>query len=249
MEFKPVSHKSRVYMEIVEQIKEQIKSGYLKAGSPLPSERELAEKFEASRSSVREAVTILESLGILEVKHGKGSYVRDFHNTKSMKNYFDTFALLFDIDPSKTLQLLQVRKIMEPQVAALAAENAKFDDIARLYEINEEMKRLLNRGEVGLDPDFNFHFQIASSTGNEILLNTLSALSDLMRRSLHQTSWLSLTDKNRTTNPIIEHEQIIKAIKEKNTTASHDLMLKHLEEVEINFKKYLKEELNNADRD
>ncbi len=243
MVFKPVSHKSRVYMEIVEQIKEQIKTGYLKAGSPLPSERELAEKLEVSRSSVREAVTILESLGILEVKHGKGSFVRDFQNTKSMKNYFDTFALLFDIEPSQTLQLLEVRKILEPQAATIAAKNATAEDIAKLHEIHEEMKRALDRGEVSLDPDYSFHFQIAASTGNEILFSTLNALSDLMRKGLRQTSWLALTDKNRTTNPIEEHEQIIKAIEEKNTAAAHDWMLKHIEEVEINFKKNLKEDL------
>ncbi len=243
MDFTPVSQKSRVYMEIVEQIKEQIKSGYLKAGSPLPSERELAEKFMVSRSSVREAVTILESLGILEVKHGKGSYVRDFHNTRSMKNYFDTFALLFDIEPSQTLQVLEVRKILEPQAAALAAKNATAEDISNLHEIHEEMKKGLDWGEVGLDPDYRFHFQIASSTGNEILFSTLNALSDLMRRSLRQTTWLSLTDKQRTTNPILEHEQIIEAIEKKDPRTAYDWMLKHLEEVEINFRKNLKEEL------
>lgn len=243
MAFKPVSHKSRVCMEVVEQIKEQIKSGYLKAGSLLPSERELSEKLEVSRSSVREAVTLLESLGILEVKHGKGSFVRDFKNTKSMKNYFDTFALLFDIEPSQTLQLLEVRKILEPQAAALAAKNATAEDILQLHEIHEEMKKVPGREEVGLDPDYKFHFQIASSTGNEILFSTLNALSDLMRKSLRQTSWLALTDKQRTTGPIKEHELIIKAIQEKDAAAAHDLMLKHIEEVEINFKNNLKEGL------
>ncbi len=243
MTFKPVSHKSRVYMEIVEQIKELIKSGHLKAGSLLPSERELAEKLEVSRSSVREAVTILESLGILEVKHGKGSFVRDFQNTKTMENYFDTFALLFDIDPSQTLQLLEVRKILEPQAAALAAKNATLEDVSRLHEIQEDMKKVLDREEIGLDPDYKFHFQIASSTGNDILVSTLNALSDLMRRGLRQTSWLSLTDKQRTTDSIIEHERILEAIEKKDAATAQDLMLNHLEEVELNFKKNLKEDL------
>ena len=243
MAFKPVSPKSRVYMEIVEQIKEQIKIGHLKAGSPLPSEREMAEKFEVSRSSVREAITILGSLGIIEVQHGKGSFVRDFQNTKSMENYFDTFALLFDIEPAQTLQLLQVRKILEPHAAALAAKNATPEDVLRLNEIQKEMKITLDRGEVSLNPDYNFHFHIAASTGNDILLSTLRALSDIMRRSLRQTSWLSLTNKQRTTDPIIEHEQIIEAIDNKDAEIAYQIMFKHLEEVEINFKKSLKEEI------
>lgn len=242
MAFKPVAHKSRVYMEIVEQIKGLIKTGYLKAGSPLPSERELAEKLEVSRSSVREAVTILESLGILEVIHGKGSFIRDFRNTKSMESYFDTFALLFDINPSQTLQLLEVRKILEPQAAALAAKNATAGDVLSLQEIQEEMKKVLGREEVGLDPDYKFHFQIASSTGNEILFNTLNALSDLMRRSLQQTSWLSLADKQRTADSILEHEQILEAIENKDPAAAQERMLNHIEEVELNFKKSLKED-------
>jgi len=242
MLLKPIPNKTRVYMQIVEQIKEQIKAGQLKQGSILPSERELAERMKVSRSSVREAITILESLGIIEVRQGKGSYVRDFRSQKPVDNYFDTFAFLFDIDPAQTLKLLQIRKILEPQAAALAAENATEQNLLDLRQALEEMKKASLREEVGEESDFQFHYLIAASTGNEILLKTLAAISDLMLKGLQQTSWMSLADRKREARTIKEHELIIEAIERNNALDAQDFMLKHLEEVESNFKKLLKEE-------
>jgi len=242
MGLEPIIPKTRVYMEIVDQIKDNIKKGYFRPGSLLPSERELAGTFQVSRSSVREAITLLGSLGIIEVKRGKGAYVRDFRNQKSWEHYFDTFSLLFDIEPEQTLQLLQVRMIIEPQTAALAAKNASKDDLYNLQRVLNDMEEVSARDEIGEEYDFQFHFIIASATGNQVLVKTLSALSDLMRKSLQQTGWFSLDDHNRVLATIKEHGLILKALKNQDSKKAQEYMFEHLEGVKSNFKKYVKED-------
>lgn len=241
MSLEPVQ-KSRLYQQVMQQIKEQIKKGRFKPGSRLPSERELAEILQVGRSTVREAVTVLESLGLLEVRPGAGTYVRDFQNRGSVEAFFDIFVFIWEIEPSEIIQLLQVREILEPQVAVLAAENANAADLHELGRVLEEMKEATARGEVGDEYDYSFHYLIARSTGNKIILSTLNALSDLMRRGLQQTRWIALADPGRARQIINEHEMIVRALAEKDGPAARKNMLQHLQGVALNFSRYLKEE-------
>lgn len=231
--------KSRVYIQIIEQIKKQIKTGQFKPGSRLPSERELAQMLQVGRSSVREAITVLENVGLLEVRPGMGAYVRDFQNRSSIKAYFDTLAALWEIEPSQILQLLQVRKMLEPQAASLAADNAAPEDMHELRQTLLKMKEAAAKKEVGEETDLCFHHIIARSSGNIILLETINTLSDLMRKSLQQTRWMALANPDRVITIIKEHELIIKAIEDKDSPAAQDYMLRHLQGVELNFKRYL----------
>ncbi|MGI6096800.1 MAG: FadR/GntR family transcriptional regulator [Dethiobacteria bacterium] len=241
MVLEPVQ-RTRLYTQIVKKIKEQIGSGKYKPGSRLPSERDLAEMLQVGRSSVREAMTVLESIGLLEIRPGEGTFVRDFQNLNSMKVFFDSFVALWEIEPGQILQLLQVRKILEPQTAALAAVNFTSEDLNELQSAVKEMKEAAEHGEIGEDADFRFHYFVARGTGNKILLNTINALSDLMHKGLQQTRWMALADPERVAQIIDEHERIVKALKEKDPVAAEKSMLLHLEGVESNFKnKYLGE--------
>lgn len=233
--------KTRLYSQIVERIKEQIREGKYKPGGRIPSERELAAMLRVGRSSIREAMTVLESIGLLEIRPGEGTFVRDFKQENSLKTFFDTFVTLWEIEPSQILQLLQVRRMLEPETAALAATAATEQDLAELGGLLEEMKEAAREGKVGEDLDFRFHYVLARSTGNVILVDIINALSDLMHKALQQVRWMALFNPQRVSQIIAEHQCIMRALAGKDAPLARQYMLKHLNGVESNYKRYLKE--------
>lgn len=223
-------------------IKEQIRTGTYRPGERLPSERSLAEILEVGRSSVREAMTVLESIGILEVRPGEGTFVRDFRDNNSMEIFFDSLSTIWDIAPEEILDLLQVRKLLEPHSAYLAATHRTEEDVEELEEIIDQMKEAALKKEVGEELDFRFHYVIARSTKNTVLLNVLQALSDMMYKGLQQTRWMALSNPRRVEDIINDHTQIKDSIERRDSDGAKKYMLLHLENVESNFRQYLKEE-------
>lgn len=241
MALEPIS-KTRLYSKIMKIIKEQIRTGTYRPGERLPSERSLAEILEVGRSSVREAMTVLESIGILEVRPGEGTFVRDFRDNNSMEIFFDSLSTIWDIAPEEILDLLQVRKLLEPHSAYLAATHRTEEDVEELEEIIDQMKEAALKKEVGEELDFRFHYVIARSTKNTVLLNVLQALSDMMYKGLQQTRWMALSNPRRVEDIINDHTKIKDSIERRDSDGAKKYMLLHLENVESNFRQYLKEE-------
>ena len=111
----------KVYKIIMKQIKDIVKSGELKRGDKLPSERELALRLNVSRTSVREAIKALETLGLVESKHGGGNYIKnDFEDI-----LLEPLSIAFMLLGSNNSEILELRKVIEPEVASMAAKNIK----------------------------------------------------------------------------------------------------------------------------
>lgn len=239
MSLEPIQ-KTRLYSKIIEAIKEQIRTGKYKPGDKLPSERNLAKVLKVGRSSVREAVTVLESIGILLVKPGEGTFVRDCIENNSMEMFFESFSIIWDIEPQEILDLLAVRKILEPQSAALSAINATENDLLELNNYINGMKNAAQKKEVGEEFDYKFHYVIARSTKNKVLLNVLHALSDMMYKGQRQTRWMALSDPKRVEDVITDHTRIKEALEKRNSEEAQSCMAKHLENVESNFRRFIK---------
>ena len=116
---------TRIYEEIVRQIKSMITEGRLKSGDQLPPERDLAEKFLVSRTSVREALRALEPLGLVEIRPGEGTFVREV----SIESLIQPLALVMVSQREAIGELFEARRLLEPMIAGLAASRATRDDL------------------------------------------------------------------------------------------------------------------------
>jgi len=216
--------KTRIHEEVYSQIHELIRAGRFKAGDQLPSERELAESFKVSRTSVREALRALESQGLIVSRTGMGNFVADL----PVESLVGPLARLL-IDEKKALaDVFEMRKLIEPHIAALAAERASKSDIARLKKIVAKQIAAVARGETGVEADAELHFFIGRATRNQALQKLVSGLMELLSRSREE----SLQTGARRSSSIDAHRRIIAAIEKRDKVATPSQMLRHIEEVE-----------------
>src|ERR1700726_1843958 len=125
---------SRLYEQIVQQIEESILNGSLKTGEQLPAERELAQQFGVSRTAVREAVKALREKGLVEAHPGRGTFIT---NGSSHSIWQSLDRMIRDGQPEAMVHLVEVREILEPEIASLAAARAEKDDLAAMREAVE----------------------------------------------------------------------------------------------------------------
>src|SRR5512132_646502 len=158
MELEPVKS-IRIYEDIVRQVKALIADGRLTSGDRLPPERELAERFRVSRTSVREALRSLQSRGLIEIRAGEGAFVR------AVPGEARSEPLALGILPHREAvgELFEARRILEPAIAALAARRATPEDIAEMARILEEQAKEVAQGRTGLIQDAAFHGAMAAS--------------------------------------------------------------------------------------
>ena len=179
--FEPLKNE-RTFESIAKQIKETIFSGKLGPGDKLPTERELAEIFNASRVSVRSALLNLEQSGLLNIRKGAGGgfFVRDF-NSKPVR---DSMGDLLKLGKTSIGDLTEARLIIEPQASGLAAKRATSDDLAKIeYAIMDFQERIAQ----GLAPDpadLNFHVCVAEASKNPVLILTIRPLMELLFQSI-----------------------------------------------------------------
>lgn len=135
MDVKPIKTK-KIYEEIVEQIKELFAQGDLKPGDKLLSEREFAERLQVSRASVREALSALEAMGLIEIKPGEGTFIRQM----GVSSIIEPLALLLLMEKDQVFELFELRKILEVEAAGLAALRATSEDVERMFEVIKKME-------------------------------------------------------------------------------------------------------------
>src|SRR5919108_336556 len=137
---------TRIYEEIVRQVKQMIAEGRLKSGDRLPPERDLAEMFVVSRTSVREALRALESLGLLEIRAGEGTFVREV----SVESLIEPLALVMASQREAIAELFEARRLLEPGIAALAASRATPEEVSEMERILEDQAKAIAAGKTGL---------------------------------------------------------------------------------------------------
>ena len=222
--------KKRVYEDIVGQIHHLIQRGKFKQGDQLPTERELADTFKVSRASVREATFYLEAMNLVQRRQGDGTYVIA-SNEEALVQPLAT-SLFHEKDD--LIDIFSLRKIIEPEVAQLASQNATPEEIVELEEILEEQKKEVVDGMNLIRTDSDFHHCLARIARNRVLERLLFALFDLLR----QTRERYLQPETRKRRSLQGHQKIFSAIKRRNPVAARKAMRQHLEEIEdIIFKK------------
>jgi GntR family transcriptional regulator, transcriptional repressor for pyruvate dehydrogenase complex len=225
----------KIYEAVAEAIYEMIRSGQLKSGDKLDSVQQLAENFQVGRSAIREALTSLRAMGLVEMKQGEGTYVQEFEKDQI------TFPLSTAILMNKEdiAQLLEVRKIIEIGTAAAAAKKRTSQHLTMIEMALEEMKSAQGDETLGEKADLQFHFALAAAAQNPLLLSLMNHVSGLMGETMKETRRVWLFSKQTTVERLYnEHKDIYEAIKEQDEEKASKFMLVHLENVEAILQKY-----------
>ena len=211
--------KTKLHEQIVNQIQALIDKGRLKHGDQLPPERELATIFKVSRHSLREAIRILEQKKVLKSRPGSGTYI--ILEEESVVVEF--IATAINREKNTLDEIFQFRELLEPQIAALAAQNATHADHEVLQDLLDRQQKEPDK-EIAKGLDQDFHLALARATGNAVLLQIVELLGHIFSKSRHADS----QSPHRSRLSIQGHQAIVEAIKDANPKAARDLMAAHL---------------------
>lgn len=206
--------------QVTERIAEMILSETYTEGDRLPPERKLVEDLGVSRTVVREALNSLESRGLVRIEHGRGAVVAN----RGFPAVRDTIELYLHSRPETMLELLEVRRALEIEVAGLAAQRATPEDIEAMRGANEVMREKIDAPEGYVDADTVFHMLIAKSTKNQIFLLMNEPITDLLLESRKITG--SLPENAR--RAVKGHETILDRIEARDVAGARLAMTEHL---------------------
>lgn len=228
----------KIYEVIAEQLKERIVSGALKPGEKLPSTKELSEAFQVGRSTVREALSALKAMGLVESHQGEGSYVKKFESQDVGLPKFHTLLM----SRETLIELIEARKALEVSNAALAAEKRTQADLERFEAVLRRMEEHLGSEEEGERTDVEFHVALAEATHNSIMVRMIDSISSQMQTAIRETRRLQLYAKEEVARQLWqEHAAVYEAIKKQDAAAAQEAMRKHLFHVEQVLMTYMKQ--------
>ena len=214
----------RLHEDIVQQFHNLIRQGKLKHGDRLPSERDLAEQFKVSRSSVREAIRSLELQGLVVSKRGSGTFI----NADNLDAVLALMPATLSTGGEDLSHVFEMRHLLEPPIAALAARRATSEEMKLLRQILEQQRMQIEAGETGVESDTAFHFALASATHNTALVKVVSAVEDILQMSRD----LSLQEPGRPQRSLASHHEILETIIAGDAERSQRAMEHHLTAVE-----------------
>ncbi len=216
-----MSNKKRLYISILDQISNLIRSGEFPIDSRLPTERELAERFNVSRPTIREAIIALEAKGEVEAKASSGVYVRE---NRSIIDDFTTGISAFE--------LLEARVLLEGEAAALAARMISPDELQDLKKALDVIKLEGVEDESASGADRQFHSIIATATHNQILTKVIALLWDLQENLDHiNSAHQSVCENEDRDMRIADHISIFDAIKSRDANAARNAMRGHFSDL------------------
>jgi len=221
----------KVYEQVAEQLLGQIGARRLKPGDVLPSERELTASFGVGRSSIREALRMLESQGVIGAVNGGSFVVADAANPLN-----SSLRLMFTLDDRTGIHdLFELRRILEVEAAALAAERHSVHHLAEMEAAIEEMAGSLldTGGDSFIEADLRFHLAVAEATGNRLVLHSMQAVRDVIRRALMTVFVIPQSPESA----IVEHRAITAAVASGDPARARQEMSNHLVRVESDVEK------------
>lgn len=218
----------RLYLEVAGQIENLITSGTIAPGERLPSERDLAQRFQVSRPTIREAMIALEIAGLVEVRTGSGIYVLPNSAQRGIA----------DVGPG-AFEILESRRLIEPELARLAAKHITSEQLQELSLALQEMEGEASASHVSEEADKRFHCIIAEASGNSALAAVMTWLWDMRINSELSTIFHQRVRDMGVHPSLAQHKKIYKALEQRDGQAAEAAMLRHLESALADSKKFL----------
>lgn len=215
--------KTRIAEEVADRVRVLMLDGAFPPGEPLPSERHLAERFGVSRGSIRDALRTLETIGLLETRHGQGTFPHELSVDRLVAPLASVMAYRSDLQD----ELLDVRRMFEPAVARVAALRATEEDLADLQRLLETQRQKVKTGQSAIVEDTAFHAILARSTRNRVVMSIMATLNDLLVASRTQ----SLRQKGRPARSIDGHEAVVAALRRRDAEGASQAMYNHIDQI------------------
>lgn len=207
---------------VIQRVEDWIRKGEFQSGDRLPSTQAMVEEFGVSRSVVREALAKLEALGVVEIRHGKGAYV----SRLAVDVLLGQLIRMGEADGSRLLPFVwEARKIIETEVASMAARRRSDEDVEHLEKALQDMERQVEAGQLGVEADESFHLILTQASHNPVLVKMVLGISEILRDSRRA----SLSPMERRHTSIQEHWRILGAVKAQDEAAARLAMQTHIE--------------------
>lgn len=235
----PISQ-TKFYIQVIQVIRDQISNGGLNPGNYLPPGRELSEKLKVSRAVVREAMRVLELVGVVKVRSGRTTPMVVNQNRLILLESIDS---LLNSKINILTDLLEMRLLIEPMLTRLAAERADKEDIELLKGSIQEMEADIDAGRTGNQGSKNFHFLIARSTHNKVALRIMSHLISVSG----EISALSFRSSERPRISLSQHKALLDAISARDANRAESAMRDHFLTLKIDITQGLKKDSNKGD--
>lgn len=212
----------QAYEHVIEYIGQQVEEGKLKKGDKIPAERNMVELLGIGRNSIREALEILDILGIVERRQGSGTYIR-----KNFDSWFSgPMSIAFMLSDTGKREIFEFRNMIEVEMATIAAERITDDEIEELKDCYEKL--------ISIDDDFinakydnKFHSLLARATKNIILINSYNAMEDMMNMLIYdvRTRGVQLEGKDLL---VRIHRDVYEAVADRNPAEAREAMKRHM---------------------
>jgi GntR family transcriptional repressor for pyruvate dehydrogenase complex len=215
---------SRLYEQIVQQIEDSVLNGSLKPGDQLPAERELAQRLGVSRTAVREAVKALREKGLVEAYSGRGTFITD-GTSQAARQSFDLMVKIGQQEGAP--YLAELRLILEPGIAALAATRVTDEDLAGLRETVAVMDRAQKDPAAYIEADLDFHLALAEAAANPLILSLIDSIVGLLREQRIKI----FNVEGGPQRGQFHHKRIFEAMERRDPELARNAMRAHLEQV------------------
>jgi GntR family transcriptional regulator, transcriptional repressor for pyruvate dehydrogenase complex len=215
---------SRLYEQIVQQIEDSVLKGSLKPGDQLPAERELAQQLGVSRTAVREAVKALREKGLVEAYSGRGTFITD-GTSHAARQSFDLMVKIGQQESSTNLA--ELRLILEPGIAALAAQRIEDEYLTAMREAVAVMDRSLKDPAAYIEADLDFHLALAETVANPLILSLIDSIVGLLREQRIRI----FNVEGGPQRGQVHHKRILEAMEKRDAEMARSAMSAHLEQV------------------
>ncbi len=216
--------RERLYQQVADSVEELIDSGSVKPGDQLPSERSLAATLGVGRGVIREALKVLEARGLVSIKPGEGIFVSEI-DTDMVSNQLDRFLRM---GSTSTDDLGEVRRILEIEIAGLAAQRAEAEDLEAMKQAITAMEASILSPEGFIAADQGFHIALAKATKNELLPLLMGVFVDRLQESMQKNFQV----RGAPERGQVWHKAIYDAVLSGNVDAAKESMAMHLHQVE-----------------
>lgn len=226
MQFEKIMKPHKTYQEVLKQINNLVIEGKLHPGDRLMGERELAAELGVSRTTLREALRTMEFLGLVEIKPGGGTFIRDVQ----LNDVISPLALALAVEPTRIEELWETRITLEVECAGLAALRASEEDLQRISDALHDMHAQLGDLDAYAKADMRFHYRVAQASQNSMMNRLLQTFVVHILELIKKAGPLRFSHDVGGLCTLQEHISIYEAIMCHDSEQSRTLMRKHLEE-------------------